>query len=96
MPLASLGSATEATAALERLAATLGSRDFATTLVTGLGRQPCLTVASRRSRLAEDIYADRFYRWSWAEPICDLDDPLTAADMITKVLRTVRSTGTDG
>ena len=74
-------------AALERLATALGSRDFATTLTTGPGRPPRLTVASRHSPLSEDIYADAFYRWSWAEPICDAGDPLTAASKIAKVLR---------
>jgi hypothetical protein len=78
-----------ALAALERLAAALGSRDFATTLVTGPGRPPRLTVASRHSRLTEDIYADTCYRWSWADPICAVDDPLTAASKIAMVLRTV-------
>jgi hypothetical protein len=80
-----------ATAALERLATALGSRDFATVLVTGQERVPHLTVASRHSPLAEDIYADCFYRWSWAEPICGVEDPLTAAGKITNVLPSPQS-----
>lgn len=76
--------------ALEMLATALGSRDFATVLVTGPGRVPRLTVASRHSPLSEDIYADRFYRWSGAEPICDAGDPLTAAGRISRVLSVTR------
>ena len=75
-------------AALEALAAALGSRAFATTLVTGPGREPRLTVTSRLSRLGEDISADTSYRWSWAEPICTVDEPFTAAQKIATVLRT--------
>jgi hypothetical protein len=75
-------------AALERLAAALGSRDFATILLTGPGREPRLTVTSRASRLTEDLYADACYRWSWGDPICRVDDPLTAAQQIAAVLRT--------
>jgi hypothetical protein len=76
-------------AALERLAAALGTRDFATTLTTGQGRAPCLTVASRRTRLTEDIYVSRLgYWWSWAERIGGLDDPLAAAQKVATVLRT--------
>jgi hypothetical protein len=73
-------------AALERLATALGSGEFATTLTTGPGRAPRLTVASRLTRLTEDIYADTCYRWSWADPICPVDDSRTAANMIALVL----------
>ena len=60
-------------AALERLAAALSPRDFATTLVTGNGRAARLTVASRHTPLSEEISAARHaYRWSWAEPIAPL------------------------
>ncbi|HEY5990299.1 MAG TPA: hypothetical protein VIV12_28520 [Streptosporangiaceae bacterium] len=51
---------TEHTAAvnvLERLAAELDPRAFASTLVAGEGKVPCLSVASRNAGLAEDIYA---------------------------------------
>jgi hypothetical protein len=82
-----------AAAALERLADALGSRDFATTLLTGPGRPPRLSVVSRLSRLAEDIYADSSYRWSWAEPICPATDPDTAAQRIAQVLRTAPGHG---
>jgi hypothetical protein len=75
-------------AALECLAAALDPRDHVTTLVTGQGRVPHLTVASRHAQLAEDIYAhENSYWWSWAEPISAVDDPLTAARKITSVLR---------
>jgi hypothetical protein len=83
-------------AALERLAAALGSRDFATILVTRPGREPRLTVTSRASRLTEDIYADACYRWSWGDPVCPVDDPLTAAQRIAVVLRTAAPTPSHG
>jgi hypothetical protein len=44
-------------AALERLAAVLGP-GFITTLVTGTGRGPYLSVISRDTQAAEDVYAD--------------------------------------
>ena len=51
--------------ALERLADELDSAEFTTALVTGTERRPVLTVASRRTRAAEDIYADGWFWWSW-------------------------------
>jgi hypothetical protein len=79
---------TTAQDALESLAAALDPHDHVTTLVTGQGHPPHLTIASRRADLAEDVYADHcFFWWSWAEPICAVDDPLTAAQKITSVLR---------
>jgi hypothetical protein len=75
--------------ALETLAAVLDPRDHVTTLVAGQGREPHLTIASRHAKLAETVYADhQSYRWSWAEPICPAGDPATAAQKITRVLRT--------
>ena len=79
---------TAAQDALERLAAALDPRDHVTTLVTGQGQAPHLMIASRHADLAEDVYADhRSFWWSWAEPICAVDDALTAAQKITSVLR---------
>jgi hypothetical protein len=52
----------------------------------GPGRAPRLTVAGRLTRLSEDIYADTCYRWSWADPICPVNDPRSAAHMIALVL----------
>jgi hypothetical protein len=78
-------------AALERLAAALDPRDHATTLVVDPGQTPYLTIASRHAGLAEDVYADhRLFWWSWAEPICGVDDALTAARKVTSVLRPAR------
>jgi hypothetical protein len=75
-------------AALEDLAAELDPGDFVTMLVTGQGRRPRLTVASRHARLAEDIYADdRAYWWSWAEQIGGIGDPPAAAHKVASVLR---------
>jgi len=77
-------------AALERLAAALDTRDFATTLTAGPGHQPFLTVTSRHADFGDDIYADhQSYWWSFAERIATIDDPLTAAQKITSVLRAV-------
>src|SRR5262249_3983069 len=41
-------------------------RGFVTTLVTGAGCRPCLTVACRNGQVAEDVYVDgcRFW-WGW-------------------------------
>jgi hypothetical protein len=75
-------------AALENLAAALGPI-FATTLVTGTGRPPRLTVINRRTCAGEDIYADDggWFLWPWAERIAATDDPLTAAHWVTAALR---------
>jgi hypothetical protein len=74
--------------ALERLAAALDPSDHAITLVTGQGQVPYLAITSRHADLAEDVYADQqSFWWSWAEPICAVDDPLTAARKITRVLQ---------
>jgi len=81
-------SRTPAQAALDDLAAELDPREFATILVTGPGRRPCLTVASRHTHAAEDIYADRLsYWWAWSRRISATDDPLTAARQVTDLLR---------
>jgi hypothetical protein len=77
-------------AALGRLATALDPRDFATTLTIGQDRMPWLTVTSRHADFSEDIYADhQSYWWSFAERIAAVDDPLTAAQQITSVLRAV-------
>jgi hypothetical protein len=77
-------------AALVRLDTALDSREFATTLVTGDGRRPCLTVASRTTPAAEHVYADgaRFW-WAWGHPIGTVEDPLTAAHRVTALLRAI-------
>ena len=76
-------------AALEALAAALDPRDYITTLTSGYGRTPRLTVTSRHAQIGDDIYADSSsYRWSWAEQIAAVDDPAAAARKVTTVLRT--------
>ncbi len=80
-------------AALDRLAATLDPRDHATTLTTGDGRVPHLTISSRHAQLAENVYADeRFYWWSWAEPIAAIGNPQAAATKISHVLHATEPT----
>jgi hypothetical protein len=75
--------------ALDRLAAALDPREFATTLTTGPGRTR-LSVTSRHAAIGDDIWADhRAYYYSWGEWIASVSDPSTAARMISSVLRAV-------
>ena len=75
--------------ALERLAAALHPREFATTLTTGPGRTR-LAVTSRHAAIGDNISADhRAYYYSWGEWIAPISDPVTAARMISTVLRAV-------
>jgi hypothetical protein len=79
----------DASAALERLAAALDPREFITTLTTGPGQPPHLTVTSRRADFGDDIYADnQTYWWSFAERIAPVDNPRAAARKVADVLRT--------
>jgi hypothetical protein len=75
-------------AALEQLATALGP-GFITTLVTGSGRRPRLSVISRDTRAGEDVYADESgsFWWPWAERIAATSDPLAAAHQVTAALR---------
>lgn len=74
--------------ALESLAAALDPGEFATALVTGTGRRPCLTVTSREAGAEESIYADQSSYWSgWAERIAAAGDPLTAAHKVATSTR---------
>ena len=74
-------------AALERLATALGP-GFITTLVTGSGRRPCLSVTCRDTRAGEDVYAgSSWFWWPWAERIAATSDPLAAARHVTTALR---------
>jgi len=77
-----------APAALDRLAAALGS-GFSTTLVRRAGRRPRLTVVDRHTRAATEVCADEQgrYLWPWAEPVAVTDDPQAAACRIIGVLR---------
>lgn len=76
--------------ALERLAAALGPGEFATVMVTAPGQPPRLSVVSRHTGAAEEIYADDLaYWWEWAEKISTHDDPLTAAHHVAATLRAV-------
>jgi hypothetical protein len=79
-----------ATAALERLAAALDPREFATTLTTGAGQPPRLAVASRHAQIGGDIYADhRAFWWSWSERIAPITDPPAAASKISSILHAI-------
>jgi hypothetical protein len=76
--------------ALERLDAALDPAEFATTLTTGLGHGPRLSITSRHAAIGDDICADhRAYYYSWGERIAPISDPATAARMISAVLRAV-------
>ncbi len=77
-----------APAALEYLATALGP-GFVTTLVTGTGHPPHLSVISRDTQAGHDVYADEsgWYWWPWAERIAATSDPLAAAHQVTAALR---------
>jgi hypothetical protein len=73
-------------AALERLATALGP-GFVTTLVTGAGQRPWLTVARRGGQAAADVYVEAGgFWWGWAEPIGPTADPLAAAHQVSAAL----------
>jgi len=73
---------------LERLAAAFDSREFATTLVSGQGRVPRLTVASRLSRTSEDVCVEGGWFWySHAERIAPVTDLQETAAKIADLLR---------
>jgi hypothetical protein len=79
-----------AVVALEQLAAALGAGEFATVLVAAPGRPPALSVVSRYTCAAEEIYADEVaYWWGCAERISPADDPLAAAHRVADVLRSM-------
>jgi hypothetical protein len=78
------------TAALQRLDDALDPRDYATTLTTGIGHCPHLSVTSRHAAIGYVIWADhRAFYWSWGEWIAPISAPATAARMISVVLRAV-------
>lgn len=81
-------SATDAeVTALETLAAALNPDDVVTTLVSGEGRVPHLSVVSRHAQIGEDIYAaDGYFWWPWAERLVPLHDVPQAARKIAHVL----------
>jgi hypothetical protein len=82
---------TQDTADLERLAAELASRGFQTTLRAPEDSTACLTVRNpRASVLAETVYAGKgSFWWSWREPIAGVDQVITAAGILARVLRAV-------
>jgi hypothetical protein len=78
---------TEPQATLERLAAALDARQFATALTASPGHRPFLTVTSRHVGLGDNIYADTCaYWWSWFELIGPASNPQAAAAEISRVL----------
>jgi hypothetical protein len=78
------------TAALQRLDAALDPHEYATTLTTGPGHRPRLSVTNRHAQIGDVISVDnRAYYWSWGEWIAPLSDPATAARLISVVLRAV-------
>lgn len=82
--------------ALERLAAALDPADYATTLTTGPGHGPRLSVTNRHAQIGDDIHADhRAYYHSWGEWIAPTSDPATAARMISRMLRSLPQPGRD-
>jgi hypothetical protein len=81
------GSEASSCDALEELAAVLNPRDHVTTLVTGEGRQPRLTVGSRYAPLTKDVYVGRGSYWCGAdEEVAPMSDPTAAARKVSKYL----------
>jgi hypothetical protein len=78
---------------LERLAAEVQGGDYEARVVAPAGRRPYVYVRNRRAGvLTENIYAgDGSFWWGWAERIAPVSDVAAAAEVITRVLRTVSS-----
>lgn len=78
----------EPVACLEKLAAEIGSGDYAVKLVTA-ARHPHLHITNCQARqLTEDTYCDgRYFWWSWAERITPVTDVTAAAAAISRVLQ---------
>jgi hypothetical protein len=88
---------TAAVKALECLAAELDPRSFATTLVAVEGKVRCLSVASRNTQLAEDIYAsDGWFLWSWAERLTPVTEVSAAAAKVAGVPRLIPEAAAHG
>jgi hypothetical protein len=81
------GEESDAVAALEKLAAELGSRGFDPLVTTAVGR-PALVVSNPDApALSETILVDgRWFWWSWAERIVSTEAVPAAADAIGRVL----------
>ena len=81
----------ELTADLEKLAAEIDGEGYLARVLAPAGRRPYLYVRNRAvAALTEKIYAgDGFYWWGWAERIAPTGDVGMAAQIITRVLRTV-------
>jgi hypothetical protein len=80
---------TATTSDLEKLAAELATRGFEATLSASSDGMPCLSVRNpRASVLAETVYAgEGSFWWSWREPIASVDQVMTAAGILARVLR---------
>ena len=75
-------------AALEKLAAELAARGFATPALSRHGRPASLTVANpAASMLTETVMAEAgWFWWPWADRIAPVTDVSTAADRVARVL----------
>ncbi len=80
---------------LEKLAAELGSQQYAVTLVTSAGRRPHLRVTNRAAKqLTEDIYeGDGRFWWGWSEPIAEVRNVAAAAEAVRRVLHACGEAG---
>jgi hypothetical protein len=90
------GDTTDATTALEKLAAELGARRYTTRLLPTGGQasaKPSLQVTNPLAEaLTETVCADGgWYWWSWAERIGPITDVSKVADAIGRVLSEWRS-----
>jgi hypothetical protein len=83
------GTQTTETADLERLSAELATRGFQTNLRAPGDGTASLSVRNPRAAvLAETVYAEEgSFWWSWREPIASVDQVMTAAGILARVLR---------
>ena len=77
------------TAALEKLAAELGTRGYEVSIIIAEGRRPTLAVRNPAApMLSETVLADAEWSWwPWADRIALAADVPAAAESVARVLR---------
>jgi hypothetical protein len=76
------------TAALEKLAAELGTRGYEVSIIIAEGRRPTLAVRNPAApMLSETVLADaEWFWWPWADRIALTADVPAAAESVARVL----------
>ena len=76
------------TAALEKLAAELGTRGYEVSIIIAEGRRPILAVRNPAApMLSETVLADaEWFWWPWADRIALTADVPAAAETVARVL----------